>query len=103
MANASEEEIPDPTRDSFPLSTNLPYRGGIIAPPAIAIINNADAVLVWLPNPSSVRGQTAGQTKALAIPKAATNKTDVKPSVIRIKILRTNILCIKYINIWIIY
>ena len=44
-----------------------------MAPPEIAIINNAEAVFVNLPKPSKVNGQIAGQTKAFAKPKAATN------------------------------
>ena len=73
---------------SFP-STNLPYKGGIIAPPEIAIINNADAVFVNLPNPFKVNGHTAGQTKAFAIPKAATNTTEVNPVVKTIQKVNT--------------
>jgi len=48
-----------------------------MAPPEIAIINNAEAVLVNLPKPSNVKGQTAGQTKAFAIPNAATNNIEI--------------------------
>ena len=68
-------------------STNLPYNGGIIAPPEIAITNNAEAVLVYFPKPSKVNGQTAGQTSAFAIPNAATNKIDVNPVVNKIQTL----------------
>ena len=64
----------------FP-STNLPYSGGIIAPPEIAMINNAEAVLVNFPNPFKVKGHTAGQTNALAIPNPATKRTEVNPEV----------------------
>ncbi|MNY48405.1 hypothetical protein D3C86_1837380 [compost metagenome] len=60
-------------------STIFPYKGGITAPPEIAITNNAAPVLVNFPNPFRVKGQTAGQTKAFAIPNAATNKTEVNP------------------------
>ena len=59
-----------------------------MAPPEIAIINKADAVFVNLPRPSNVKGQTAGQTSALEMPKAATNKTDVNPVVINMQTLR---------------
>ncbi len=61
------------------MSTSLPYNGGIIAPPEIAIISSADAVFVNFPNPFKVKGQIAGHTNAFAIPKAATNSTDVYP------------------------
>ena len=47
----------------------------------MAMINNADAVLVNFPKPFSVNGQIAGQTKAFATPKAATKSTDVNPVV----------------------
>ena len=52
-----------------------------MAPPEIAIINKAEAVFVNLPRPSKVSGQTAGQTNAFAIPRAATKSTDVNPFV----------------------
>ena len=59
-----------------------------MAPPEIAIINKAEAVLVNFPRPSKVKGQTAGQTKALAIPNADTNTTEVNPVVFRIQIVK---------------
>ena len=70
-------------------STILPYKGGIIAPPEIAIINKAEAVFVNLPKPSKVKGHIAGQTKALAIPNDATNKMDVNPVVNNMQVLKT--------------
>ena len=79
-----------------------------MAPPEIAIINKAEAVLVNLPKPSKVKGHIAGQTKALAIPKDATNKMEVKPVVNNIHTLKTipNIAlilsavpCFKYLGI----
>src|SRR5690606_12401210 len=59
----------------------IPYSGGIIAPPEMAIISRADAVFVNFPRPVKAKGQMAGHTKALAIPKAATNSTDTNPFV----------------------
>ena len=69
-------------------STIIPYNGGIIAPPEIAIINKAEAVFVNFPKPSNVKGHIAGHTKALAIPKAATNSTEVNPVVFKIHTLK---------------
>ena len=60
----------------------------MIAPPEMAIINNADAVFVNLPKPSNVKGHIAGQTRAFAIPKAATNNIEVNPVVFKIQILK---------------
>ena len=61
-----------------------------MAPPEMAIISKAAAVLVCLPRPSKVKGHTAGQTSALAIPNAATKRTDVKPVVLIIQKLNTS-------------
>ena len=63
----------------------------MIAPPEIAIINNADAVFVNFPRPFKVKGQIAGHTKAFAKPKAATNNTDVSPDVKIIQTVKTNL------------
>ena len=41
------------------------------------MISKADAVLVCLPSPSRVSGQTAGQTKAFAIPNAVMAGADI--------------------------
>lgn len=59
------------------ISENLPQTRGKIAPPAIAITNNADAVFVNLPKPSRAKGQIAGQTSAFAKPSKATNNTEI--------------------------
>ena len=59
-----------------------------MAPPEMAMINKAEAVLVNFPKPCSVNGQTAGHTKAFEIPKAATNKTEVNPFVVKIQMLK---------------
>ncbi len=45
------------------------------APPAIAIISIADAVLVNLPSPFRASGHIAGQTSAFAKPRSATKST----------------------------
>ena len=60
-----------------------------MAPPEIAMINKAEPVFVNFPKPSNVKGQIAGQTKAFAIPKPATNKTDIKPVVFKMQKLNT--------------
>ncbi len=77
--------MPATISSSFLWSTKAPYNGGIIAPPEIAMINKADAVFVNLPKPVNAKGQIAGHTKAFAIPKAATKRTDVNPEVYTIQ------------------
>ena len=59
-----------------------------MAPPDMAMIKKAAPVLVNLPRPSMAKGQIAGHTKAFAIPKEATNKTEVKPQVLTMTKLR---------------
>ena len=59
------------------IAANEPYTIGRIAPPAIAMINNALAVLVCRPSPSIASGQMAGQTSALEMPSTAMHRTDV--------------------------
>ena len=53
-------------------------------------MSNAAAVLVCFPRPSKVKGQTAGQTSALAIPNAATKRTDVNQVVLIMQKLNTS-------------
>ena len=89
VAKASGSGKPPESKSTFLVSTSLPYKGGIIAPPEIAIISKAEAVLVRLPNPLSVRGHTAGQTNALAIPNAATKNTEVAPLVLMMQSEKT--------------
>ena len=59
------------------ISASLPYTKGNKAPPAIDIINKADAIFVCFPSPFIARGQIAGHIRALASPSKAMNKTDV--------------------------
>ncbi len=72
------------------------------------MIKSADPVFVNFPKPSNVRGQIAGQTKAFAIPKAATNKIETNPVVFKIQKLKIipkralaikAVFCLRYLGI----
>lgn len=57
------------------ISASLPYNKGRMAPPEIAIIIMADAVLVNLPRPFIVIGHKAGHISEFASPNKATKRT----------------------------
>ena len=58
---------------------SLPYSNGKIAPPAIAMINKAEPILVNLPNPVMANGKMAGHINELARPSAAMKPTEIYP------------------------
>lgn len=56
-------------------TASFPYNKGNTAPPAIAIMIIAEAVLVNLPSPVIVNGQSAGHIREFARPINATKRT----------------------------
>ena len=58
-------------------SARYPYNSGMVAPPAMAIIINAEPSLVCFPNPPIAKGHMAGHIMELANPSAAIKSTDV--------------------------
>ena len=71
-------------------STKLPYNNGKTAPPAIAIINKAEANAVWEPSLSIDNGQIVGHIIAWAKLKRIINMMEVIPCVIIAKVANTN-------------
>ena len=57
------------------ITASFPYNNGSTAPPAIAIMIIADAVLVNLPSPLIVNGHREGHISEFARPISATNRT----------------------------
>ena len=65
----------------FQSSESLPYINGKMAPPAIAMINKAEPILVNLPSPVMANGKMAGHIRELASPNAAMKPTEKYPEV----------------------
>ena len=60
----------------FQISERCPYTKGRMAPPAIAMINKADPILVNLPRPLIANGKMEGHINELAKPNKAMNATE---------------------------